>query len=267
MRLTVDGTDIFAATGGKPFDRELPALAFVHGAGFDHSIWQQQTRYLAHHGYSVLAVDLPGHGRSGGTPIPDIAGLGDWIAAAIEASGAPAATVIGHSMGALAALEAAARHPDRVRRLGLLGVAAKMPVHPELLAAAAAGDRKAIALIAGWAHGARAHRGGNIVSGIWLMQAGARLQERARAGVLANDLQASDEYSDALESAAAVKCRTLCLLGGQDRMTPVKAAAPLVGALSDAVQVVLPEAGHMMMVEAPGATLDALAAFLSDGAA
>ena len=265
MRLTVDGTEIFAATGGKPFDPALPALIFVHGAGFDHSVWQQQARYFAHHGYAVLAVDLPGHGRSGGAPVPDIAGLGDRIAAAITASGVPQASVIGHSMGALAGLEVAARYPDRVHSLALLGVAAKMPVHPDLLAAAAANDHKAFELIAGWAHGPRAHKGGNIAPGIWLMQAGMRMQERADPGVLANDLMASDAYSAALESARSVRCRTLCLLGGQDRMTPVRAAAPLVEALPDAIQVVLPDAGHMMMVEAPGATLDALRTFLANG--
>jgi pimeloyl-ACP methyl ester carboxylesterase len=263
MRLTVDGTGIFAATGGKPFDPALPVLIFVHGAGFDHTVWQQQARYFAHHGYAVLAVDLPGHGRSEGAPITDIAGLGDWIAAAIGAAGAKSASVIGHSMGALAALEAAARHPERVRSLALLGVAAKMPVHPDLLAAAAANDHKAIDLIAGWGHGARAHKGGNIASGIWLIQAGTRLLERARPGVLANDLKAADDYSAALESAPRVGCSTLCLLGGQDRMTPVRAAAPLVAALPDATQIVLPQAGHMMMLEAPDATREALAAFLS----
>lgn len=263
MRFEVNGAEVFAATGGKPFDPALPALMFVHGAGFDHSVWQQQTRYFAHHGYAVLAVDLPGHGKSAGAPVPDIAGLGDWIAAAIAASGAASASVVGHSMGALAALDAAARHPDAVRSLALLGVAAKMPVHPELLDAADANDHKAIELIAGWGHGARAQRGGNIASGIWLIQAGTRLLERAEPGVLANDLRASDAYRDALERAADVACRTLCLLGGQDRMTPVKAAAPLVAALPDVAQTVLPDAGHMMMVEAPGATLDALAGFFA----
>lgn len=263
MRFSVQGESIFAATGGKDFDPALPVIVFVHGAGMDHSVWQQQARYFAHHGYSILAVDLPSHGESEGAPIAEIASQGDWIAAAIAAAGASKAAVVGHSMGALAALEAAARHPDHISRIALLGVAAKMPVHPELLEAASANDHKAFELIAGWGHGARAHQGGNIASGIWLIRAGTRLLERARPGVLAADLNAADAYSDALETAAKIACPALCLLGAHDKMTPLKAAAPLVDALKQSKRVVIPDSGHMMMAETPGATLDALVEFLS----
>ena len=267
MKISVSGQEVFAATGGKSFDASLPLLIFVHGAGMDHSVWQQQARYFAHHGYSVLAVDMPAHGDSAGDPIDNIAAQADWIADLIDSVGAANATLVGHSMGALGALEAASRHPEKVNGLALLGVAAKMPVHPDLLDAAVANDHKAIDLIAGWGHGARAHRGGNIASGIWLIQTGIRLLERARPGVLGNDLAAADAYKNALDAAAKVQCRTLCLLGAQDKMTPVKAALPLVDAIADATQVVLPESGHMMMVEAPGATLDALIEFLNEAAA
>ena len=265
MEFSVQGHSVFAATGGKSFDPELPVLLFVHGAGMDHSVWQQQTRYFAHHGHAVLAVDLPGHGNSAGDPIDDVAKQADWIADAIDSVGAAGATLVGHSMGALASLEAASRHPDKVQGLALLGVAAKMPVHPDLLNAATANDHMAIDMIAGWGHGSRAHQGGNIASGIWLIPAGTRLLERARPGVLGTDLAAADAYKSALDAAAGVQCRTLLLLGGQDKMTPVKAALPLTGAIADARQVVLPDSGHMRMVEAPGATLDALIDFLGEG--
>ena len=266
MKFSVQGHDVFASTGGKPFDPTLPTLLFVHGAGMDHSVWQQQTRYFAHHGYGVLAVDLPAHGASDGEPIAEVPSLGDWIADAIDAVGADGATVVGHSMGALATLEVAARHSSKINKIAMLGVAAKMPVHPDLLAAADANEPKAFELIADWGHGARAHRGGNIASGIWLIRTGTRLLERARPGVLANDLAASDAYSNALETAALVQCDSLCLLGGKDKMTPVKAAVPLVNALQKVQQTILPESGHMMMVEAPGETLDTLIGFLAGNA-
>ncbi len=70
MQLSVNGNDVFVATGGKPFDPSLPAVVMIHGAGFDHSTWALHSRWFAHHGYSVLAPDLPGHGRSGGKPLP-----------------------------------------------------------------------------------------------------------------------------------------------------------------------------------------------------
>eukprot|EP01032_Pedospumella_encystans_P035556 gene35556-40216_t len=50
----------YGYTGGKAFDASLPTVVFIHGAQNDHSVWALQSRYLAHHGYGVLAVDLPG---------------------------------------------------------------------------------------------------------------------------------------------------------------------------------------------------------------
>ena len=124
---------MFASTGGQALDRSLPLTVLIHGAGMDHSVWSLQTRYLAHHGRSVLAVDLPGHGRSGGEPLASIAELADWVPKLIDAAGFEQAALVGHSMGAITALEAATRHPERVRALALLGVAERMPVHPDLL--------------------------------------------------------------------------------------------------------------------------------------
>ncbi len=80
MQLSVNGTETFVATGGREFDASLPAVVFLHGAGFDHSTWALHSRWFAHHGYGVLAPDLPGHGRSAGAPLPGIADMADWTA-------------------------------------------------------------------------------------------------------------------------------------------------------------------------------------------
>src|SRR3546814_11387175 len=103
----------------------------------DHTVWALPARYFAHRGRAVLAADLPGHGKSGGAPLKSIAEMADWVARVLDAVKAEQAALAGHSMRALVALEAAARHPQRVRALALLGAAPAMPVHPDLLAAAA----------------------------------------------------------------------------------------------------------------------------------
>src|ERR1700720_523115 len=136
MQLSVNGIDIFVATGGREFDVPQPTIVLLHGAGFDHTTWALHSRWFAHHGYGVLAPDLPGHGRSSGAPLPTIADMADWTAALLDASGASKARLVGHSMGSLIALETAARHPARVSALGLIGTAATMSVGPELLKAA-----------------------------------------------------------------------------------------------------------------------------------
>jgi pimeloyl-ACP methyl ester carboxylesterase len=263
MRLTVNGAAVFAATGGQDFDPRRSVLLFVHGAGCDHTIWQQQTRYFAHHGHAVLAPDLPAHGSSEGPPLATVPALAAWLASLIEAVGAARVTLIGHSLGAQAALEAAARFPERVRALALLGVAARIPVHRELLAAAKANDRLAIDLFTAWGHGAPAHRGGNIAPGIWLIQSTIRLQEQADDGVLWSDFRAADGYGDAVAAAEKITCPTLFVLGARDRMTPARAADRLIAAISRSSRVLLPDSGHMMMLEAPGATRDALRNFLA----
>src|ERR1700693_1009261 len=119
MQLSVNGFDTFCATGGRPLYPSLPAVVMLHGAGFDHSTWALHTRWFAHHGFSVLAPDLPGHGRSAGPSLTSIAEMADWTAALIDAAGTAKAHLIGHSMGSLISLEAAARHPGKVSALSL----------------------------------------------------------------------------------------------------------------------------------------------------
>src|SRR3984957_20497382 len=104
MRIVVNGAATFVATGGKEFDSSLPAIVFLHGAGMDHSVWALLARAIAHHGYAVLAPDLPGHGRSAGTPLTSIAALADWTAALIDGAGSKAARLGGRYIGSLFAL-------------------------------------------------------------------------------------------------------------------------------------------------------------------
>src|ERR1700674_3180310 len=136
MQLSVNGVDTFIATGGREFDSSQPTIVLLHGAGFDHTTWALHSRWFAYHGYGVLAPDLPGHGRSAGAPLPAIADMADWTAGLLDAAGVAKARLVGHSMGSLIALEAAARHPEKVSALGLIGTAATMTVGPELLNAA-----------------------------------------------------------------------------------------------------------------------------------
>jgi len=119
MKLSVNGLEAFVATGGRPFDASLPTVVFLHGAGFDHTAWALHDRWFAHHGFAVLAPDLPGHGRSEGPPLPSIGEMADWAIALLDAAGVDGAHLVGHSMGSLIALEAAARHPERVTALSL----------------------------------------------------------------------------------------------------------------------------------------------------
>lgn len=262
MQLNVDGHAVFAATGGRAFLSTQETIVFVHGAGMDHTVWALQTRYFAHHGRNVLALDLPGHGRSAGAPLKSIEDLAAWVGRLLDAAGIEAAALAGHSMGALIALAAAGVMPGRVRALALLGAAPRMPVHPDLLAAAEANAHLAVDLVTSWGHGRAGHLGGNRAPGLWLMGGAERVLERSAPGVLSNDLAACNAYTGAAEAAAKVACPCRVIAGTGDLMTPAKAGAKLAEAIPGAQLTLIEGSGHMMMLEKPDETLDALRAIL-----
>lgn len=255
---TVDGKRVHATTGGRPFDPARPATIFVHGAGFDHTVWKLQARYFAWHGGSVLAVDLPGHGRSEGPVLDNIEALADWVIRLMDSAGIAKAALAGHSMGSLVALDVAGRHSARVRALALLGCAVPLKVADVLIDRSAADDHLAYDLLNSWGYGRRAQLGGHRVPGLWMMRGGLRVLERAAPGVLNADLRACDAYEGGDAAAAAVRCPTLFVVGERDIMTPPKLTQSLAKKIVGAEVVVLPGIGHIMMEEAPDATLDAL---------
>ena len=258
MRINVDGHAVFATTGGAHFDPARPVVIFLHGAGFDRTAWRLQTRFFAHHGRSVLAVDLPGHGWSDGPALPSIAALADWTAKLIDAIGLGSAALVGHSMGALAALDTAARYPDKVRALALCGVATEMPVHPEMLESARADTLKVQELMTFWGIGNALHKGGMVSPGLWLRAESLAVLSGNQPGVIHADLAACNASKDAPARAQAVKCPTVLVLGDGDLMTPAAKAKPLADAIVGSRTVVIADCGHFMMVERPDETLEAL---------
>jgi pimeloyl-ACP methyl ester carboxylesterase len=253
----VMGYPAYAYTGGRPFDPSMPAIVFIHGAAFDHSVWQWQSRYFAHHGFSVLAVDLPAHGRSPGIARTSIEAMADWIHALIEAAGLSKAALVGHSMGGLVALDTARRFPARVSKLAIVGAAMPMAVGPAFLAAAQDDAPEGLDMEAVWGHARSAVLATSAVPGTYLLGSSRRLNGRARNGVLHTDLAACNAYRAEL---AALSIPTLVVAGRKDQMTPFKAGRAVAEGLG--AKLVTLDAGHSMMSEAPRELLVALRDFL-----
>lgn len=260
---------LYAYTGGRPFDPALPTIVFLHGGEHDHSVWSLQSRYMAHHGYSVLALDLPGHMRSAGPALTTIEAMADCIAAALKTCGAERLLLVGHSMGSLIALELATRLRDEVRGVALIASAFPMRVSNELLDATKSSPALAMDMINVWSHSAsisafdrKPSNPGPGFSNVWqnlrLMQ---RIAHHNGSDVLHADFAACNAYQRGAEAAAALACPALFLLAASDSMTPVRAAQPLIDACKDATVVTLPGAGHSLMAENPDGVREALTSF------
>ena len=266
MKLELEGRTIYAATGGRPFDARKPAMLFIHGAGQDHTGWQLPARYFAWHGHGTLAVDLPGHGRSDGPVLPTIGAAASWVGRVMDTVGVATAAIVGHSMGAAIAMEAAATFPERISRLALLGSGLSMPVNEALLTSARAAPEAAIAMIVDWGHGTRAKFGGNPAPGLWMMGGAQALLARSRPGVLYADLAACNGWTTGDAAAGRIRCPALVVIGARDAMTPPRAGQALARRLTRCRTVSIAECGHMPMAEAPEATLDALIEFFGPAA-
>ncbi len=259
MKLTVNNNAAYAYTGTRAFNPAQRTAVFIHGAANDHSVWGLQSRYFAWHGWNVLAIDLPGHGQSDGPLCTSIEALADWVAAFLEAAQVKAATVIGHSMGSLTALELTACRPDLVSKLALVGSAVPMAVGDVLLEAALNDEEKAWRMIVDWSFAPNSQLGNNHkVPGTWLPGNSLALMRRMAKGVLHNDLAACKAYVNGLIAAANVQCPAFVLMGERDMMTAPKAALGVIAALKSVRTQTIPDAGHNMTSEAPDVTLAAL---------
>ena len=251
----------YVYTGGKAFDRSLPCVVFVHGALHDHSVWTLLARWFAHHGRGVLAVDLPGHGRSEGAPLADVESTADWLISLLDAAGVDTAALVGHSMGSLLALEAAARAPARVRRLVMIGTAYPMRVTAELLELSTTDPGAAIDRVNAFSHAGTAAKPSYPGPGHWLQGGNRALMKRVQArqahcNLFRHDFGVCDAYAGGLTAAARVRCPVDFVLGAADRMTAPARAAELATSLRASVHTLA--AGHALMTESPEALLACL---------
>jgi len=270
MYLTVNQAKTYLYTGGMPFDAAKPTVVFIHGVVNDHSVWILQSRYLAHHGFNVLALDLPGHCRSQGEAPASVEQAADFIAALLDAAGVQRAALVGHSWGSLIALEAAARLKDRVTHLVLVGTASPMRVSPALLDASLHNPEQAIKLVNVFSRSTLAPVPSALGPGTWVYGASMALARRVLASntqvnVFHRGFVACDSYAGAEQAIAQITCPVLFVLGAQDQMAPPKAAQGLLAAArahAKAVTTVLVPVGHNQMSEAPDETLFAIRDFL-----
>ena len=266
MKLQVNNASTYCYTGGKAFDAAKPTVVMIHGVLNDHSVWILQSRYLANHGWNVLALDLPGHCRSAGAPATTVQEAADWVLALLDAAGVTKAALVGHSFGSLVALEAASRAPSRVSQLVLVGCAYPMQVSPALIESSLNDPIKALEMVNIFSRSTLAPPPSALGPGTWIFGASTALGKHVLASnpevnLFHTGFVACDSYRNGEAAIELVTCPTLFVLGEVDQMTPLRAAKGLIGKARNANVVVLP-GGHHQMTETPEAMLKALVDFL-----
>ena len=233
---------------------ETPPVVLLHGIGGMHLLWSPQIRRLP--GYRTYALDLPGHGKSAqGGGVQTIESYAEQILSWMEAVHLPRAVIVGHSMGGAVALALGIRHPECVLGLGLLSTASHFSFPPDLLADAATPTTfyKAIMSLVSWSFGSASSKE-------LLEQVTNRLSE-ARQSVFYGDLLACERF-DCTERLAGIRLPVLILCGAEDHLTPPRSSQLMTRAIPGAILEVIPQSGHMLIVEQPTEVANHLTAFI-----
>ncbi len=251
MYVEVNGKQVFATTGGKPFDNSKPVVVFLHGSGLDQTFWGLHTRFFAFRGYSVLALANPGHTHSEGPPLESIEALGEWVNDVLVALDVNEISIVAHSQGCLIALEFASRYPDKMKSLSLITSGLATPVNDFLLKAAESDPTAAVNMMVGWGFGSAGHLHQGPIPGNSMAGGGFKVMFGNSPTALATDLHACNNYTNGIQAAAAITCPVQVLIAGKDKMAPAKATAALVEHLNSPEVIRFPESGHMVPLEVP----------------
>jgi len=230
-----------------------PPVVLVHGAGGTHLVWPPEIRRMP--GYRVFALDLPGHGKSGGRGFQSISAYAQVVLEWMGILGIHRAVFVGHSMGSAIAATLALDHSTHVVGLALLGSGARLRVAPVLLDSVSAPTtyHRTVEMIVSWSFGEK--------TPVRLVDLAARRFGEVRSSVLQGDLLACDAF-DEMERISQIRKPTLILCGNEDRMTPMRYSQFLANNIPDAMLKSIPDAGHMVMLEKPKIVAKALMDFL-----
>jgi pimeloyl-ACP methyl ester carboxylesterase len=264
MKLIINNDEVFASTGGRPFDSKKPLIIFLHGSGFDRTVWMLQTRYFAFHGYTVLALDLPGHGLSKGKCLISIEEMAEWVKNVIDTVDCKEASLVGHSQGSLISLECASRYPKIIKTLSLMGGSGSMPVNPILLDLAKNNNHKVVDLMMDWCHGPAGQFGTHSIPGMSHINIGsAIMNNKPLKETLCVDLHACNNYINGFKVAKNITLPVLTILGDQDKMCSLKVGKKLSIAIKNSDVHIIKNCGHMMHLEEADKVLVILKKFIT----
>ena len=250
--------NIYSFSGPEGLKSTENPILFIHGTGMDHTVWTLPTRHFLRKKRNVLSIDLPGHGNSEGPALNSINEISLRLVKYIDKLGIKNFSIVGHSMGSLIALEAAALVKERCNNLVMVGTAFPMQVSEALLNYAKHNDPMAIDILTFYGYSYQSRIGRNTNPGIWMTESTKKLLLRSKENVIYKDLLACSHYLEGISSAKKVKGKVMFILGENDFLTPPQKAEDLISSFKKPLIKRVENSGHTLLVEQPNQVLDYL---------
>ncbi len=242
--IVIDGTQIACWVNDGGFVEGRKYLVFIHGSGGEHTLWENQYRALSGD-FNIAAVNLPGHGLSGGKGERDVMAYVEWVKKMIAGLGVRRPPVlIGHSLGAAISLAFAVHYGYLLSAIVPVGGGVTMPVNPALLSQLKTDPEAVYGLIVKFAI-AKGHRdriGPGILDGL----------RKGDPEILYGDLYACDRLN-VTEEVRKISIPVLAVCGEEDKMTPPALSKYIAENVPGGRLALIPGAGHFVMNEEPEA--------------
>jgi pimeloyl-ACP methyl ester carboxylesterase len=241
----IESVKIACWVNKNEFDTQKHSLVFIHGSGSNHSIWSHQYSRL-HKSYNIVAVNLPGHGQSGGNGEKDVKKYCEWIKKLLAVLNLKQVVLVGHSLGTAIALQFAIDYSEKIAGIVCMGGGVKMPVNSFFLDFLKTNPAQLPAEITemickfSLAKGNRSKLSAPLQESISL----------SRVDVLYGDLTACNDL-DLTQKTAQIHVPALIICGAEDKMTPPDLSRTLAAGIGKATLEIIDGAGHMVMIEKP----------------
>jgi len=233
---------------------DRPTLILLHGAGGSSQTFLHQLRRLDRT-MNVVSVELPGHGGTPGPGRDTISGYAAWVEETFSSFPIESFFLGGHSMGGAIALELALRSWSRIKGLILIATGAELRVSAKILEGLDKESEPTLALINQWCFPPDTDP--------LLIQQSLELLRQTPIQVIYNDFQACNRF-DRSENISTITWPILILVGERDAMTPPAFSEALQKEILNSKLVLVPGAGHLVMLEKPREVNQAIEAFVNE---
>jgi len=238
----IDGQPIGFATGARGVEADRPTLILVHGGGGSRDSWRFQIEALDGD-FNVVALEMPGHGQSGGQSKPTISQYADWTAQVLQTWNLPKRPVLGgHSMGGAIAIELGLTRPELLSGLVLVGTGAWLGVNPAIFDGLKKDFHGTVRLICKWAFAKNTDPK--------LIEEGYERMAGNAPEVLIDDFQACADFERRAD-VNRLGLPTLIVCGTLDKMTPAEMSELLKEKITGSRLEFIDQAGHQVAAEQP----------------